>query len=47
MLSSFRSPYAATARAALAGVTLASAVLVGGKAAAASWDFAPRIEVGG
>jgi hypothetical protein len=47
MLSSFRSPYAATARAALAGATLASAVLVGGKAAAASWDFDPRIEVGG
>src|ERR1700731_976531 len=46
MSSSSRSPYAATARAALVSVTLASAVIAAGKASAASWDLNPRIEGG-
>ncbi len=47
MSSSFHSSRTATARAALAGATLASAVLAGSKVHAASWDFNPRLEVGG
>jgi hypothetical protein len=47
MSSSFRSSYAATARAALAGATMASALIAGGKARADNWDFNPRLEVGG
>jgi hypothetical protein len=47
MSSSFRSVYPATARAALAGATMASALLAAGKARADNWDFNPRVEVGG
>jgi hypothetical protein len=47
MLSSFRNSYTATARAALAGATMASALLAAGKASADNWEFNPRIEVGG
>jgi hypothetical protein len=51
MSLSFRKPRSATARAALAGATLAwpilgSVVLVVPKAHAANWDFNPRVEVG-
>jgi hypothetical protein len=46
MSSSFRSPCAATVRATLASVTLASAAIAAGKASAASWDLNPRIEAG-
>jgi hypothetical protein len=46
MSLSYRSPYTATARAAVAGATLASAVLVAGKTHAGNWDFNPRVEVG-
>jgi hypothetical protein len=47
MSSSFRSAYAATARVALAGATIASALVVAGRARADNWEFDPRIEVGG
>lgn len=47
MSSSFRSSYAATARAALAGATLASALFAAGKARADNWELNPRVEVGG
>lgn len=47
MSSSFRSSYTATARAALAGATMASALLAPAKARADNWEFNPRVEVGG
>ena len=46
MSSSSRSRCAASVRAALTSVTLASAVIAAGKASAASWDLNPRIEAG-
>jgi hypothetical protein len=47
MSSSFRSTCTATARAALTGAAIASAVLTAGKASADNWEFNPRVEVGG
>jgi hypothetical protein len=46
MSSSFRSVYGTAARAALAGATMASALLTAGKARADNWDFNPRVELG-
>jgi hypothetical protein len=47
MSSSFRSSCTAAARAALAGATMATALLAAGKARAGNWEFNPRLEVGG
>jgi hypothetical protein len=47
MSLSYRNPRSGTARAALAGATLASAVVLGSTAHAGNWDFNPRVEVGG
>jgi hypothetical protein len=46
MSLSYRSPQAIIVRATLAGATLASVFLAGGKVHAAGWDFNPRLELG-
>jgi hypothetical protein len=47
MSLSSRKASAVAVKAALAGVSLASTIGVGGKVHAASWDFNPRVELGG
>jgi hypothetical protein len=46
MLLSFRNSRGVSARAVVAGATLASAALLGKQAHAGNWDFNPRIELG-